>query len=151
MKARFSFLSRFGLSFALVAVLLSAVMALAQSSDDRVAGAALSGVILFVCLCIGLAVYLYMALALQTIAEKTETPNAWLAWIPLVNIFLMLSVAKKPAWWFLLFLIPLVNVIIAVIVWMAIASARRKPDWWGILMIVPLVNLAIPGYLAWSD
>lgn len=153
MKVRFSLLSRFGLSIAFVVALIfmSAGAALAQSSDDGVAATAFSGVVLLFALAIGLAVYLYMALALQTIAAKTNTPNAWLAWIPLVNIFLMLGVAKKPAWWFLLFLIPLVNIVISILVWMAIAEARRKPNWWGILTIVPLVNFVVPGYLAWSD
>jgi hypothetical protein len=63
----------------------------------------------------------------------------------------MLNIAQKPVWWFILFLIPLVNIVIAIIVWMAIAEARHKPNWWGILMIVPVVNLIVPGYLAWSD
>jgi hypothetical protein len=153
MKARFSLLSRFNLSIAFVVllILMSAGTALAQSSDDGVAATALSGVVLLFVLAIGFAVYLYISLALQTIATKTGTPNAWLAWIPIVNIFLMVGVAKKPAWWFVLFLIPLVNIVISIIVWMAIAEARRKPNWWGILTIVPLVNVVVPGYLAWSD
>ena len=100
---------------------------------------------------IGLAGYVYMSLALQTIATKTSTENAWLAWIPIANIFLMLSIAKKPMWWFVLFLVPLVNIVIAIMVWMAVAEARHKPNWWGILTIVPGVNLVVPGYLAWSD
>jgi uncharacterized membrane protein YoaK (UPF0700 family) len=62
-----------------------------------------------------------------------------------------LNIAKKPLWWFILLLIPLVNIVIGIIVWMAIAEARGKPNWWGILMIVPLVNFIVPGYLAWSD
>jgi Family of unknown function (DUF5684) len=98
-----------------------------------------------------LCAYVYMSLALSTIATKTGTPNPWLAWIPIANIFLMLGVAKKPMWWFLLFLIPLVNIVIAIMVWMAVAEARGKPNWWGVLMIVPLVNLVVPGYLAWAD
>jgi hypothetical protein len=150
MKARFSPLSLRGLSIALVAVLLSASAALAQSSD---AGpfAALSGVMLLFVVVFGLGCYVYMALALQTIATKTGTANEWLAWIPIANLFLMLSVAKKPMWWFILFLIPLVNLVMAIMVWMAVAEARGKPNWWGILMIVPLVNLVVPGYLAWAD
>jgi len=43
-----------------------------------------------------------MALSLQTIATKTNTENAWLAWIPVVNLILMLNIAKKPIWWFIL-------------------------------------------------
>jgi len=96
-------------------------------------------------------IYVYTALALMTIATKTNTPNAWLAWIPIANIFLMFNIAGKPAWWFILILIPLVNIVIAIIVWMAIAEARHKPNWWGILMIVPVINIFVPGYLAWSD
>ncbi len=114
-------------------------------------GALIAGAMVFVFLIIGLAAYVYISLALQTIAQKTNTENAWLAWIPILNIILMLNIGKKPLWWIILFLIPLVNIVMTVIVWMAIAEARGKPNWWGILIIVPFVNLIVPGYLAWAD
>ncbi|HLK03950.1 MAG TPA: DUF5684 domain-containing protein [Candidatus Acidoferrum sp.] len=98
-----------------------------------------------------LAFYVYVALALQTIAQKTNTENGWLAWIPIANIILMLNIAKKPIWWIVLFLIPLVSLVMAIIVWMGVAEARNKPSWWGVLLIVPVVGLIVPGYLAWSD
>jgi hypothetical protein len=63
----------------------------------------------------------------------------------------MLNIAKKPMWWFILFLVPFVNIVIAIMVWMAVAEARGKPSWWGILTIVPIANLIVPGVLAWSD
>jgi Family of unknown function (DUF5684) len=152
MKVRFSPLSLRGLSIALVAVLVPAGAAVGQSSDSGGPFAALTAGVfgLFVFGFI-LATYVYMALALQTIANKTNTANSWLAWIPIANIFLLLSVAKKPMWWFILFLVPLVNIVMAIMVWMGVAEARGKPNWWGILMIVPLVNLVVPGYLAWAD
>ena len=100
---------------------------------------------------IGLGMYVYVALALSTVAKKTKTENPWMAWIPIVNIILMLNIAKKPLWWIVLCLIPLVNIVIFIIIWMGIAEARGKPNWWGILMIVPFINLIVPGYLAWSD
>jgi hypothetical protein len=151
MGVRFSPWSLLGLRIALAAVLMSAATALAQSTDATGPFAALTGVMLLFVVVFGLGCYVYMSLALQTIATKTGTANAWLAWIPIANLFLMLSVAKKPMWWFLLFLIPLANVVVAIMVWMAVAEARGKPNWWGILMIVPLVNLVVPGYLAWAD
>ena len=123
----------------------------AQEEGPGAGTVAAFGVVMVVFLLIGAAFYIYLSLALQTIAKKTNTPNGWMAWIPIVNIFLMLNIAKKPLWWFILCLIPLVNIIILIIVWMAIAEARQKPNWWGILMIVPLVNLIVPGYLAWAD
>lgn len=132
-------------------LLSSAVLATpASAQNDRVPVAALGGFFLFF-VCFALGMYVYVALAIYTIAQKTNTENAWLAWIPILNILLILNIAKKPLWWLVLFLIPLVNIVIAVLVWMGVAEARNKPGWWGILMIVPVVGLIVPGYLAWSD
>jgi hypothetical protein len=114
-------------------------------------GSGLAGGLLMAFLVIGAAVYIYMALAVQTIARKTNTKNDWLAWIPIANIILLLEIARKPLWWLLLLVIPLVNVVISIVVWVGVAEARGKPSWWGLLMIVPGVNLIVPGYLAWGD
>lgn len=130
--------------------LLAAAGVLAQNEHPAAAIAAATGMLLFLLVFAAVA-YVYTSLALQTIAQKTNTENPWLAWIPIINIVLMLNIAKKPVWWILLLLIPVVNIVIAVIIWMAIAEARNKPNWWGILAIVPFVNLIVPGYLAWSD
>jgi hypothetical protein len=133
-----------------VSVLILSTMGWARTSEGPIQmAAALSMVLLG--LVIGAVIYVYFALALQTIATKTHTENSWLAWIPIANVILMLNIAKKPLWWILLFLIPLANIVVAVMVWMAVAEARNKPNWWGILTIVPLVNFIVPGYLAWSD
>lgn len=149
MKARLGRLSLHNLSL-LIAVPFLASVSWAQSSDGTMP-AALAGTMLMFVVVMCLAGYVYVALALQTIATKTNTENAWLAWIPIANIFLMLSIAKKPMWWFILFLVPLANIVVAIMVWMAVAEARNKPNWWGILTIVPVVNIVVPGYLAWSD
>lgn len=111
------------------------------------AAAAAIGIIYFIIMAIG---YIYVAICLTKIAKKTNTENGWFAWIPILNVFLMLMIAKKPLWWFILMLIPIVNFIIVIIVWMAIAEARGKPNWIGILTIVPFVNIIILGYLAFS-
>lgn len=129
--------------------LLAAVPAFADNSGA--AGVMAAGVMALFMLVFFGAIYLYTSLALQTIAKKTNTENAWWAWVPIINVLLMLNIAKKPLWWILLCLIPVVNLVIFIIVWMAIAEARNKPNWWGILLIVPLVNFIVPGYLAWAD
>jgi hypothetical protein len=97
-----------------------------------------------------LVVYIYFSVCLMKIAKKSDTPNSWMAWIPIVNIILMLQIARKPLWWLILFLIPLVNIIMTIVVWMAICDVLKKPNWLGILMIVPVANFIIPGYLAFS-
>ena len=151
MRACLCRFSRFGSIVWLVTMLMWSGTAIAQQDSDNAVSAMLAGTIFIVALGLGLVCYIYMALALQTIAAKTGTPDGWLAWIPIANAVLMLNIAKKPLWWILLFLVPLVNIVIAVIVWMAIAEARQKPNWWGILTIVPIANLIVPGYLAWAD
>ncbi len=94
--------------------------------------------------------YAYFSICLQILAKKTNTLNGWFAWIPIANIFLMLNIAQKPLWWIILFLIPLVNIVIGIIIWMAISEKRGKPAWYGILLIVPIVGIFIPAYLAFS-
>ena len=95
--------------------------------------------------------YIYFAFCLQVLAQKTKTTNAWLAWIPILNVFLMLNIAQKPLWWAVLILVPLVNIVIGIIIWMAIAQRRGKPSWWGILTIIPVIGILVPAYLAFSD
>lgn len=95
--------------------------------------------------------YIYAALATQIIAKKTQTDNGWMAWVPIANLILWAKIAKKPIWWGVLCIVPFINFVFMVLLWMAIAEARNKPNWCGILMIVPAVNLIVPGYVAWSD
>jgi hypothetical protein len=146
---RQSTLKVIALSFLASLILLTAVPLFAD--DSSAAGAAMGVAFMGVFFLIAIAFYVYGALAFQTIAQKTNTENAWWAWVPILNIILVLNIAKKPLWWIILFFIPIVGIVIAIIVMMAVAEARKKPSWWGILMIVPVINLIVPGYLAWSD
>ena len=98
-----------------------------------------------------LALYAYIAFCIQTIAKRTNTKDPWMGWVPILNIYLLCKIAGKPGWWLILFIIPLVNVVISIIVWMRISEALKKPGWLGILTILPLINLVIWGYLAFSD
>ncbi len=100
---------------------------------------------------IPIAIYIYFSYSLMIIAKKTSTKDEWMAWIPIVNFYLMCKIAKKPGWWMILFFILLVNLIFIVIVWMEIAKTRHKPGWLGILILFPGINLIIPGILAFTD
>ena len=104
-----------------------------------------------VSLIITLAIYAYFSYSFMVIANKTNTPNGWMAWIPIINIILILNIAKKPVWWIILFLIPLVNLIFAIITMIGVAEARGKGAIWGVLIIIPFINLIVPGYLAFTD
>lgn len=42
--------------------------------------------------------------------------------IPLYNLDLLLKIAGRPGWWLILFLVPIVNFVIIVIVWLNLAD-----------------------------
>ena len=121
-----------------------------MAPPDVGGGLLLSGLFGGFMLIIWLAVYVYYALAFTAIANKTGTENAWMAWVPILNLWLMVQVAQKEAWWIILFFIPLLNIVASIVVTMAIAERLGKPSWWGILTVVPVVNVIVPGYLAWG-
>lgn len=97
-----------------------------------------------------LAFYGYSALCLMLIAKKTATSGSWMAWVPILNLYLMCKAAGKSGLWLILFLIPIVNIVAIVLLWAAIAERLGRGAWWGILMLVPIANLIIPGILAFS-
>jgi hypothetical protein len=56
----------------------------------------------------------------------------WAAIVPIYNVIVLLEIAGRPLWWILLFFIPLVNIIMAVIVGIAVAKNFGKSDAFGI-------------------
>lgn len=63
--------------------------------------------------------------------EKAGKPGI-LAIIPIVNILMLFDIAGKPMWWFLLLLIPIVNFIIIILLWLALAERFGKGVGFGI-------------------
>ncbi|MFZ2188454.1 MAG: DUF5684 domain-containing protein [Candidatus Moraniibacteriota bacterium] len=109
------------------------------------------GIVIFSLLIFFLVHYVYMSVCYYKIAKKTSTPDAWFAWIPILDMLLALQIAKKPTWWIIWFFIPLANIIAYILVWMGISKTLGKQEWLGVLMIVSPINLIIPGYLAFSE
>jgi hypothetical protein len=86
--------------------------------------------------------------SLWMVFVKAGQPG-WAAIIPIYNVFVMLQVAKRPLWWFLLLLVPLVNIVISFIVMIDIAKAFGKSVLFGIgLTLLGFIFLPI---LAFGD
>jgi hypothetical protein len=66
-----------------------------------------------------------------------------MAWVPLLNIFTLFRVANLPAWSVLLLLIPFVNIVTLVIVFMRLAERRRRLSIYGLLLFIPIINLLV--------
>jgi hypothetical protein len=56
----------------------------------------------------------------------------WAAIIPIYNLIVLLQIAGKPLWWIILFFIPLVNIIMAILVGIAVAKNFGKSDAFGV-------------------
>ena len=96
----------------------------------------------------GLVIYVYFSICLMIIANKTGTPGAILAWIPVLNLYLMVRIAGRPGYWLIPLLIPILGLPFFIVLWMDFSRKRGRPSWLGLLMVVPPINLIIPALLA---
>lgn len=60
--------------------------------------------------------------------------------IPIVNLFFLPKLAGKPGWWGILYFIPLVGLIVAIIVWLEIAArfGRGAGTAIGLILLTPI-------------
>ena len=58
----------------------------------------------------------------------------WAAIVPIYNLYVMTQIAGKPGWWLLLFFIPFVNIVIAILLSIAIAQKFGKGAGFGVGM-----------------
>lgn len=94
-----------------------------------------------------LAVYVFWAFCMARIAVKLGMPFGtafiW-ALIPIANIFLLLNLATKPWWWFFLMLVPILNIVMMVLIWIGLCERMGKPTWWGVcIALVPVLNIIL--------
>jgi Family of unknown function (DUF5684) len=95
-----------------------------------------------------LVVVVLMIAAMWKLFEKAGEPG-WAAIVPIYNIIVLLKIVGKPAWWIVLLLIPLVNLIVAIIVLIALAKSFGKGAGFAIgLLILPFIFYPM---LAWGD
>lgn len=96
-----------------------------EQGAAAVAGAA-TGVLIF-----QLAILAFFIVVMWKIFTKAGQPG-WAAIIPIYNAYILLKIAGKPGWWLLLFFIPIVNLVIAIIVSIALAQSFGKGTGFGI-------------------
>ena len=73
----------------------------------------------------GLAIIVLMIAGMWRIFTKAGEPG-WAAIIPIYNTIILLRVAGKPWWWFLLLFIPIVNIVILIMTWVGVAENFGK-------------------------
>lgn len=98
------------------------------------------------------AMYAYFGYTMYKIAQKCGcNNNAWWAWVPVLSLFLMIQCAKKEWWYAILCLIPLVNIVVIAMIWIAIAKQTGNSPFWGIMALIPFINFVAVGVMAFKD
>lgn len=107
-------------------------------------------------------IYLYLSLALYSLAKKEGYDKLWLAWVPFAQIFLLAIVAGKTWYWGFLFFIPFFNVVFLTICLWEILEKKGFDGKWSLVVLAGLAAkpffisatflsvLIIIGILAWK-
>lgn len=95
----------------------------------------------------GLVSYLITAVSLYGVFKKAGEPP-WAAFVPLYNLFVLVRVAGYNPWMFLLFIIPLVNVVFGVFVALGVGRAFGRSGAFSIVLLwlLSVIGLLIVGY-----
>lgn len=117
---------------------------LAPLTDTEVATATAAGAgMSFV---FGLIAYAVSALVLMGVFKKAGKP-AWAAWVPIYNTIVLLEVVGRPVWWFVLLLVPFVNIAVLIIVMNDLSKSFGQGVGFTVgLVLLPVIFLAILGY-----
>jgi hypothetical protein len=95
-----------------------------------------------------LLVIVLLIVAMWKVFVKAGQPG-WAAIIPIYNTYIFLKIAGKPGWWLILFFIPIVNLIFAIIAAIAFAANFGKSTGFAIGMIfLPFIFIPM---LAFGD
>jgi hypothetical protein len=101
-------------------------------------------------LLLGLGIYLFSSLCLFLIARKAGVQAAWTAWVPVIQVYAFVASGGKPWWWILLLLVPFVNLIVMLYLWMCISENLGRNRFLGLLMLLPVINIVYPAFLAFA-
>jgi hypothetical protein len=95
-----------------------------------------------------LGIVVVMIAALWKVFQKAGKPG-WAAIVPIYNVLVLLEITGKPMWWVVLFFIPFVNLIVAIILLFALARSFGKGGGFAIgLLLLPPIFYSL---LAWGS
>lgn len=94
-----------------------------------------------------IAVGLFILIAGWRLFAKAGKPG-WGIFIPIYNAYLWVKIAGRPGWWVVLFFVPIVNIVIAIMVAMDVAKAFGKSGAFGffLLFLFSFIGVPVIGY-----
>ena len=113
--------------------MLNLLWALAFQEESGSGGGAIAAIFGMGFMLVMLAFVVLMIASVWKIFSKAGEPG-WAAIVPIYNVIVMLKIGGKPVWWIVLFLIPLVNAIMGILLAIAIAEKFGKGTGFGLGM-----------------
>ena len=93
-----------------------------------------------------LAIVVLLVAAMWKVFVKAGKPG-WAAIVPIYNIVVLCEIAGKPAWWVVLFFIPFVNFIVAILLAIAVAKNFGKGGGFAAgLILLPFIFYPMLGF-----
>jgi uncharacterized protein DUF5684 len=112
-------------------------LALLQNDNGAGALAALFGSTMML---VWLAVVVVVIAGGWKVFAKAGQPG-WAIIVPIFNIYIMLKIVGRPAWWLVLYLIPLANIVVAAIVAIDMAKSFGQSAAFGIVLLFLLAGI----------
>ena len=101
---------------------------------------------------VGILVVIYIAVIVFEIAALWQifvkaSEAGWKAIIPIWNTLVILKIVGRPWWWIILFLIPIVNIVIFIIVYLDLAKSFAKSTGFAVgLILLSFIFIPILGF-----
>ncbi|MGQ1786230.1 DUF5684 domain-containing protein [Saccharicrinis sp. GN24d3] len=93
-----------------------------------------------------MAIIILLIAALWKVFTKAEKPG-WAAIIPIYNTIVMLEIVKKPIWWIILLIIPIVNIVFGIIVINQLSKSFGKGAGYTLgLIFLPFIFYPVLGF-----
>lgn len=93
---------------------------------------------------IGIIIVLLPLIIVWKFFVKAGRPG-WASLIPIYNTYILVKIAGRPGWWTILYLIPVIDIVIAIIVAIDIAKAFGRSTAFGVfgLFLFSIIGYAI--------
>ncbi len=116
------------------------------AQQDMGSAFAAAGAAFVVFFLIMMALNLLIIVGLWKVFSKAGKPG-WASLIPFYNAIVLLEIVKRPLWWIVLMLIPLVNLAVSIVLCLDLAKQFKKGPGYGIgLALLPYVFIPMLGF-----
>lgn len=106
-------------------------------TTTNTAGAGIFGLVFFL---IYLPILVLIIVSMWKVFTKAGKPG-WASIVPIYNVVVELEIIGRPLWWIILFLIPIVNFVVAIIILFDLAKAFGKDALFGlVLLFLPIIG-----------